>query len=230
MSLGVPRAYRVPGVCRLRHRSSAPTPGQLHSRYTRGRSEGNDSSCAVGRRKPAPRCRSPVDWATLSQPHFRSAARVGAYAGPTVSMARSSGRFTAPGRACPWARRVVSLCRAGHVRSPGTGVYRRGSASGPLTVGGRHPAARDVSVGRMRRLDGHRNRCSRPDPAFAKEGLDQWSSEDMSLSAGGSVPILGAPVPGSGAGRAVFDKSRIAGSVRPSKHGANMGTKRAHKK
>ena len=31
-------------------------------------------------------------------------------------------------------------------------------------------------------------------------------------------------------GWAVFDKARIAGSVRPSKHGANMGTKRTHKK
>jgi hypothetical protein len=33
----------------------------------------------------------------------------------------------------------------------------------------------------------------------------------------------------SGAGRAVFDKPRIAGSVRPSKHGANMRTKRTRK-
>jgi hypothetical protein len=39
----------------------------------------------------------------------------------------------------------------------------------------------------------------------------------------------GARDPGFGAGRPVFDKPRIAGSVRASKHGANMGTNRAQK-
>ena len=44
----------------------------------------------------------------------------------------------------------------------------------------------------------------------------------------GADPV--APAPVSGAGWAVFDKTRIAGSVRPSKHGANMWTKRTRKK
>ena len=63
-----------------------------------------------------------------------------------------------------------------------------------------------------------------------KEGLDQWSSEDRAVPAGGSGPASGCLPPGSGAGRAVFDKPRIAGSVRASNHGATTGTKRTRKK
>jgi hypothetical protein len=40
----------------------------------------------------------------------------------------------------------------------------------------------------------------------------------------------GANAPAAGAGWAVFDKTRIAGSVRASNHGATTGTKRTHKK
>jgi hypothetical protein len=61
-----------------------------------------------------------------------------------------------------------------------------------------------------------------------REGLDHWSSGDGAASAGrgganpGRVPPHRAP-------GGLFDNPRIAGSVRASKHGANVGTKRAHK-
>jgi hypothetical protein len=48
-------------------------------------------------------------------------------------------------------------------------------------------------------------------PSARAEGLDHWSSEP-------------------GAGRPGFDKPATTGSRRASKHGANMGTKRTHKK
>jgi len=74
-------------------------------------------------------------------------------------------------------------------------------------------------------------------PGARREGLDHWSSGGQGASAGrgsadpGRVPPHPAQdAPASGAGWAVFDKSRIAGSVRPSKHGANMWTKRTRKK
>jgi len=63
-------------------------------------------------------------------------------------------------------------------------------------------------------------------PGAHAEGLDHWSSESRAASAGQGGAVPGAsPRIGRRAGR--FDKTRIAGSVRASNHGAAMETKRA---
>ena len=61
-------------------------------------------------------------------------------------------------------------------------------------------------------------------PGVRTEGLDHWSSEPRARRPGGRRgPGAQGPRIGRRAGR--FDKPRIAGSVRASKHGANMGDK-----
>jgi hypothetical protein len=67
-------------------------------------------------------------------------------------------------------------------------------------------------------------------PGARVKGLDHWSSMPGAASGRPRRRGSGARAPASGAGWAVFDKPRIAGSVRASKHGANKGTNRTHKK
>ena len=130
-------------------------------------------------------------------------------------------------RTCRLERRQPPAPPLGPPRSSPRASLAGNRRAWPATSAAYHHASAGLPAG-LALCDGIGIGDSGRAPGDRREGLDHWSSEARRRRPDVAAPFRG-ECPASGAGRAVFDKTRIAGSVRASNHGATTGTKRTPK-